>query len=229
MNQEHFRGNERQLKLLLKAIREKDISIWNKFITSNGKYFVANLEGADLSYLDLKEINLNGANLKNANLEGSDFTRGKFTRVKFMGANLSMANFTKANLSDSFFKGAKFNNANASGANLENSDLTDVILDGTNLENANIINTSFSNASLIKVNMKGVKKLKTVKIQPKARKRILSPEDMKKLSPWKLAKKEETLRRLEREEKAKQEQEKLLNDGLKSKDRLNRYIVGEEA
>ncbi|MBN2617926.1 MAG: pentapeptide repeat-containing protein [Spirochaetales bacterium] len=228
MEQENFTGNERQLKLLLKAIRENNIPTWNNFVKSSGKYFVANLSGINLSYHDLKEINFNGANLTGANLEGTDLTRAQLDRSKLMKANLSGANLTKAIITNSYLQDAILTQCNAFGANFKDSDLTNVNLDGATLEEANIFNTNMKNTSLNKTNMKGTKKSKGVKIIPKPKKRELTTEDKKKLSPWKLAKQEETMRRVIREKQESESRQKTLQENLRAKDRLNRNIFTSE-
>lgn len=224
MEQINFTGNERQLKLLLKAIRENDIPSWNNFVKTGGKYFVANLTGIDLSYMDLKEINLKGANLKGANLEGCNLTRANLDRTKLMNANLNNTNLSKAVITNSFLKEATMQNSNAAGANFKNSDLEMVNLDGAILEDATIINTSFKNASLFKTNLKGVKKSKAARIIAKPKKRELTSEDVKKLSPWKLAKQEETMRRVSRIQNEKAKRQRELDDNIRAMEKLNRNI-----
>lgn len=228
MDQENFKGNERQLKLLLKAIRENDIPSWNNFVKTSGKYFVANLTGINLSFMNLKEINLKGANLVNANLEGANLTRANLERTKMMKANLNSTNLTKAIITDSYLKEATLAKSDATGANFRASDLSDVNLDGAILEEANIYKTNFSGASLNKTNMKGVKKSKTTKIVPKPKSRVLTTEDKKKLSPWKLAKQQETLRKVSRVETEQNKKNHQLKENLRAKDRLNRNVFTNE-
>jgi len=228
LEQENFIGNERQLKLLLKAIRENDIPQWNNFVKSSGKYFVANLTGINLSYLNLKEINLKGANLVGANLEGCNLTRANLERTKLMKATLDHCNLTKAVISNSYLKEASLKECEAVGAIFKESDLTSVNLDGANLENANILNTNLKLASLNKTNMKGVIKSKTTKIKPKPKRRELTTEEKKKLSPWKIAKQEETLRKVSRIQSEHEKKSSQLKENLRAKDRLNRNIFTNE-
>ena len=54
-DQTGFTGNERQLKVLIKALEEENILIWNKFNKQNGPRFKANLKGVNLSHLNLKK------------------------------------------------------------------------------------------------------------------------------------------------------------------------------
>lgn len=228
MNQDNFTGNERQLKLLLKSIRENDIPTWNNFVKSSGKYFVANLSGINLSFLNLKEINLTGANLVGANLEGCNLTRAKMERTKLMKANFDNADLSKAIITNSYLKEATLINCNAAGANFKDSDLTYVNLDGANLEDAIIIKTNMKFASLNRTNMNNVKKNKTTRIVLKPKKRELTVDDKKKLSPWKIAKQEETIRRVNRVEAENESKSEILKENLRAKDRLNRNVFTNE-
>lgn len=228
MEQENFTGNERQLKLLLKSIRENDISTWNNFVKSSGKYFVANLSGINLSFLNLKEINLSGANLSGANLEGCNLTRANLDRTKLMKATLDNCNLSKAIISNSYLTDASLQNCNAEGANFKESDLTGVNLDGATLEDANIFKTTFKLASLKKTNMKGTKKAKGTKIVAKPKSRELTTEDKKKLSPWKIAKQQETMRKVNRIQVEQDVKNSELEENLRAKDHLNRNVFTNE-
>lgn len=228
MDQENFKGNERQLKLLLKAIRENDITTWNSFVKSSGKYFVANLAGINLSFLDLKEINLKGANLVGANLEGTNLERANLERAKLMQANLENTTLSNARIKSAYLKEASLKNSVAKGTNFSDSDLTYVNLDEADLENADITKTNMKFASLNKTNLKNVKKAKKTKIIPKPKSRDLTPDDKKKLSAWKIAKQEETLRRVERENRENSIRKQELTENLRAKDKLNRYIFTNE-
>ena len=69
IHQSDFSGNERQLKVLMKALREDNIQTWNSFVKRSGTGFKADLKGINLSDFNLKEVNLS-----HADLTGSDFT-----------------------------------------------------------------------------------------------------------------------------------------------------------
>ena len=100
-------ANEEHLKLLSKG-RE----IWNEWRKANPDIqpdlSLANLEGVDLSWHDLK-----GAKLQDANLSG---------------ANLHLANLSKAYALRTNFRGCNFQHARCSGAFMHRSNL-----DGANL------------------------------------------------------------------------------------------------
>jgi len=228
VEQTNFTGNERQLKLLLKAIRENDIPSWNNFVKSSGKYFVANLAGIDLSFINLKEINLKGANLVGSNLEGCNLTRANLERTKLMRANLNNTILTKAIICNSYLQEATLINSDATGADFRESDLSNAVLDSATLENSIIINTKFKNTSLLKTNMKGVKKNSTTRIKPKPKTRVLTVEEKRKLSPWKIAKQEETMRRLQRMENERSFKREKIEEVTRAKTKLNRNIFGAE-
>jgi hypothetical protein len=74
-----------------------------------GNPSVVGLEAADLSYADLKELELIKANLSGANLSNADLR----------GAVLSEANLSEANLSNADLRGAVLSGANLQGADFE--------------------------------------------------------------------------------------------------------------
>jgi hypothetical protein len=88
--QPDFFGNERQLKMIKRALEEENIIIWNKFNLSNGPLFKANLKGINLSGLELKEINLTRANLTGANLVETDLRFAKLENAQLSKADLSL-------------------------------------------------------------------------------------------------------------------------------------------
>ena len=72
--------------------------------------------------------------------------------------------------------------------------------------------------------IKSVKKAKGTKIVPKPKSRELTPEEKKKLSPWKLAKQEETMRRVSRIETEEEKRARKLQENLRAKEKLNRNL-----
>jgi len=105
-----------------------------------------NLEGVDLSDLDLRKFDFSGAKLKKANLSRS---------------NLLSVNLVRADLSD-----AKLNSACLTNCDLRNSDLSRCDLMGSDLINANLsqailIKAVFRGANLSEANLTGVKTLNT--------------------------------------------------------------------
>ncbi|MGF1588488.1 MAG: pentapeptide repeat-containing protein [Pleurocapsa sp.] len=96
-------------------------SLIQEYALGRTNFRYANLRHADLSGMNLTNINLIEADLSYTNLE-----RTNLTNAKLIAANLSNANLTRANLT----------NAKLTGA-----DLTNTNLDNANLTRANLINT----------------------------------------------------------------------------------------
>lgn len=100
---------------------------------NNGELMAArNWSGADLSYLDLKGINLSQTNLENCNLEGSILDKANLTQSALLGCKVSKASFKNTQLSEANLSSAVGQYPDFSGANL-----TQALLMKTNFENAN--------------------------------------------------------------------------------------------
>lgn len=103
-------------------------------ITLSKKSEQLNLCGADLSNLDLTNINLETANLSNVN----------FTNTILKNANLQQANLYNANLTS-----VDLNNARLQKANLELACLNLAKLENANLQEARLQTALMSNASFV--------------------------------------------------------------------------------
>ena len=156
--QENFEGNEEHLKMLLKSIKEKNISLWNRYCEEQGNGFHADLKNAKI-----RDCFLDGVHLINA-----DLTRIKLTNVKIRDAMLSGALLEQANLKGSIFSKSIMKNTILNEANIENSilancDLSFSKLNSTILKNANlkgaqlmycdISNSNLNNANLFEANL----------------------------------------------------------------------------
>lgn len=106
-----------------------------------------------LADLDLRGLDLSGANLTGAYLRGADLTGAVLSRAnltgaslpdsKLYGADLSLANLTdtflgRANLSDAHLTGALLSRSDLYGANLSNADLRRAYLVGADLSSASL-------------------------------------------------------------------------------------------
>ena len=104
-------------------------------ITTLGDLSQSELDAADLSGLDLRQVNLPAYNTE--------------------GANLSRTNLSAKNMSGMFLHGVNFSDANLTGANLSN------VFAGRNFANDldrygyNVPVTNFSNANLVNANLAG--------------------------------------------------------------------------
>ena len=111
------------------------------------------LNGANLSGVDFKWADLNGAGL-----EGTDLTGINFKWASLMDANISGANLTGADLRWADLDGADLEGADLTGtdlrwatlmgANLSNPDLRGAIIDGTNLDEANLTGANLTGVNL---------------------------------------------------------------------------------
>jgi uncharacterized protein YjbI with pentapeptide repeats len=128
----------------------------------------ADLEGSDLTRVNLEKADLRSAILKGADLSGTNLTDAILRKADLRGANLSRANLSSAILWDADLRGAtfifgkldkaEFSRANLRGAilsdtSLVDSDLKDSILDtahlsGADMKRANLMNANLSNAVL---------------------------------------------------------------------------------
>ncbi len=152
-------ANPEHLKILKQGVEH-----WNKWRKES--YGVhPNLEGADLSHMDLCSANLNWTNLSGANLKESDLINADLNRsnlsqanlietglfqTSFIQSDLSNTNLAEANLNYANFTEANLTNAELTGANLCGANFTGANLKNTNLENSLISHTVFSNVDLSK-------------------------------------------------------------------------------
>jgi uncharacterized protein YjbI with pentapeptide repeats len=91
----------------------------------------AKLRGADLQAADLTGAFLRGADLSKASLVATDLTEAdlveaNLTDAELFGTHLRDADLTEANLTDASLYGAYLEGADLSGANLAGADLTEV-------------------------------------------------------------------------------------------------------
>jgi len=118
------------------------------------------LSGSNLSYANLKNVNLEKAIIKTANLFKINLQDGDLIAADLSGSNLSSAYLENANLSGAIlrgtsFKGAKLQNTNLSGADLSGSDLSSAYLENANLSGAILRGTSLKGAKLQNTNLSG--------------------------------------------------------------------------
>jgi uncharacterized protein YjbI with pentapeptide repeats len=144
------------------ALLKQDVTAWNEWRAKNRKMrpnllkaqlSKANLSGADLSRVSLRqaclrEADLTGANLSQTTLSGAYLLRAKLRRANLSGATLHEAFLSRANLSGANLSWASFHRANLSGADLSRADLS-----GANLREAHLRRASLSGANLSGVDL----------------------------------------------------------------------------
>jgi Pentapeptide repeats (8 copies) len=107
----------------------------------------ANLHGANLSGVNLEKANLLGINFQNAELRNAILKFARLNSANLLGADLSLANLSEADLNHAILLGAdlsqtKAHNADFSFASLQGANLTFAQLQGSNLHAANLTGTS---------------------------------------------------------------------------------------
>jgi uncharacterized protein YjbI with pentapeptide repeats len=118
-------------------------------------FLAANLEGADLSNLDLSYAQLGSTNLRGANLENTSLMFASIFDVVLEGANLEKAILFEARLWLTNLTGAKLEKAYLVGARLTDVILNEANLKRANLEEAELHSASLRNANLANANLEG--------------------------------------------------------------------------
>lgn len=110
---------------------------WNQWREANPT-ILPDLAGAQLSKINLRDVNLSAADLSGANLQRATLVNGNLS-----GANLSSAKLARATLRD-----ASLSNANLREVDLHHAELRGAHLDAADLTLANFRKTSLQNAHL---------------------------------------------------------------------------------
>jgi len=117
----------------------------------------ANLRGANLSHAKLDQATLTGAAMQGADLRKANFTQATMTRVNVTGADLRKATLDQATLTDADLTSADLagaslievqaNRANFRSANLSDTSFTGATLTGAHFTGANLSGAEFSGAT----------------------------------------------------------------------------------
>ncbi len=126
------------------------------------------LEGQDLSGVNLKKAALSGAKLA-----GCALVRAKLPKADLSGADLSGADLKKADLRNANLAGADLRGANLEKAALNGADLTGACFEGAKLSGA-----SLKNAKLDKTNLRDADLSNAILIKVKATHSNLSQSDL---------------------------------------------------
>ncbi|MEH2240587.1 pentapeptide repeat-containing protein [Nostoc sp.] len=156
--------------------------------------------------LDLSNINIRGAKLREGNLQKADFSKGNLQKADFSKANLQEATLIEANLQGAILRGANLQGAilieaNLQGAilieanlqkailwkgNLQKADFGEANLQGAILIEANLQKADFREANLRGVNLKVAKNLEQHQIESaKGDRTTILPENLQPPEHWK--------------------------------------------
>jgi hypothetical protein len=144
----------------------------------------------DLSNIDirgaiLKNAHLQGANLKNANLQAVDFSDANLQSANLEAANLEKAKLAVANLQATQLKGANLQEASLFLANLQQANLDDSNLQEAEFTGANLQETTLNGAQLQGAKIFVVKNLEAQQIEKAYGDSTTKlPENMKAPSHW---------------------------------------------
>ena len=133
-------ANEKHLEILLRGVQA-----WNEWRIKD-TVTKPELNGADLTLVNLAGANLSKADLRNAGLKFEDLSVVDFGcefLIDLSGADLSHADLRRADLRNGVFNCANFESADLRAADLRNADLR-----FANLRDANLIGTTLDNADL---------------------------------------------------------------------------------
>lgn len=157
--------------LAARAIRELDGKGWLTDGTlSNSHLAAADLQGAQLGW-----VNLSGAFLSRINLQEADLSYGNFSSANLSDSLLARANLDLANLTEADLRGAdmslcSMNETDMTGAVLEGATLSGaamveanlskvqgerIALNGANLERANMVESNLSFANMERATLTG--------------------------------------------------------------------------
>lgn len=107
-----------------------------------------NFEGANLANADLRKANLEGVNLSGANLERADLREAILREANLEGANLSLAILAAADLRKSNLRETQLIAAVLQHADLREADLSNAWLAEANLVQANLSGAKLSDATI---------------------------------------------------------------------------------
>ncbi len=112
------------------------------------------LAKTNLSYVTLKEANMNNANASNSNLIECNLQMARLNRTNFENSNLNQADLEGAYASGTNFKDAYMIKANLKDAFLIKADFKNAFLMEANLNNANLTGANLDNANLYKADLR---------------------------------------------------------------------------
>ncbi len=117
----------------------------------------ANLEGADLSNSNLTQTKFESTRLSRADLSGSVLEEAEFYFADLFAANLSETEGSRASFSGANLQDAQLQNAEFEGSHFSDADLQGTNMVGANLTGAWLIRTQLAGANMAEVDLKKTK------------------------------------------------------------------------
>ncbi|CEJ44384.1 pentapeptide repeat-containing protein [Umezakia ovalisporum] len=145
----------RDIQAALTVIGRRNYLLENQ----NQKLNLRNIDmrGADLLEGNLEKADLRGSNLCGADLRGSHLCEANLDGAQLTGSILYGTNLNKANLNRANICWANLNQANLSGANLRGANLVGASLRSANLSGANLYKANLQQATLRVADLSGAK------------------------------------------------------------------------
>jgi len=137
-----WRKQHPEIKPDLNGANVSDINL------SGARLSGADLFEANLSHTGLNEANLSDANLSDADLIGADLSRANLRDANLSHTNLSDADLIRADLSRAYLNGAYLSHTNLYGARLSNANFSHTCLSSANLSKADLFEANLSGARL---------------------------------------------------------------------------------
>lgn len=132
-------------------------AIWNTWREEHREVIWPDLREADLNRADLSETRLHGADLVRASLSKANLSGASLTGADLRAADLSGANLTGAYLIEANLSGTDLSGADLRGTNLYVADLREADLKGADLREAELFSTIFA-----RIDLRTVKGLATI-------------------------------------------------------------------
>ena len=115
----------------------------------------ADLQGYNLTNLQLTEASFRGANLSNASLSGSDLRGADLSEAIFENTDLRNANLASAVMNSADLRSSHLAGADLQSADLSSAVMAGMILSGINFAAAILQDTNLESANLTQANMQG--------------------------------------------------------------------------
>ncbi|MBF0474997.1 MAG: pentapeptide repeat-containing protein [Deltaproteobacteria bacterium] len=113
------------------------------------------LWNAQTSLIDLRGVNLYGANLQNSKFKSVGLSRANLEQADLHEARIEWTDLREANLRHADVSRGYLEKVNFQQADLDQAKLTEVRLDMVGLDQANLKQTDLTRANIVKVKMKG--------------------------------------------------------------------------